>query len=94
MVPGAYTNVIPDSKWIYYNLLNNYAQLTIQDITSHANNFLGSIQSKGNKSFQIFHCITNPLTNIEHLKYISESIKFTMLQISVGDNIFKFTVNK
>ena len=91
---GANIIIIPDSKGTPRKLIPEYGRLTMKNIEANIQNFIGQQSRQSKNSVQLFHCITNSMTEAAHLKILEESNKYMEDETPVGELLLKLMMQK
>ena len=94
MEKEANITMIEDANGIHRNLINECLTLTIEDIDASVQDFIGKETQQAQNSFQIFHCLTNSMTESAHLKIVAESSRYMDGETPVGEHLFKMMIMK
>ena len=76
------------------NIIYEYGRLTIEDIKNHAMTYIGQKTRKAQNYFQMYHCISNSITESAHLNIVAELYKYTLQGTHVGEILFKLLIQK
>ena len=94
MEAGANIIMIPDSMGTPRNLKAEYGRLTVEDIEANILHFIGYNARQAKNSVQLFHCLTNSMTEAAHLKIVPESDKYMYNETPVVELLLKPMMQK
>ena len=66
----------------------------MEDIEENMQNFIGHKIRQSQNSVQIFHCLTNSMTEASHLNIVVESINYMDDETPVSELILKLMMQK
>ena len=94
METGANFIMISDSTGTPRKLKTEYGRLTVEDIETNIQHFIGKQTRQAQNSVQFFQCLTKSTTDSAHLKILVESDKYMDVEIPVGEILFKLMIQK
>ena len=65
--------IVPDSTGTPRNLIMEYGRLTVEDIEANIQKKIGKQTRQAQNSVQLFHFLTNSMTEAAHLNIVAES---------------------
>ena len=86
--------MIPDSTETPKNLINEYGRLTVEYIEANIQNFIIHRSCKAQNSVQLFHCLTNSMTEAVHLNIVSKLDNYMDNETPVGEFLLKPMMQK
>ena len=86
--------MIPNSTGTPRKLITEYGRITLEEIEANIQYFIVQLTRKSQNSVQLFHCLTNSMTEAAHLKVLTESDKCMDGETPVGDLLFKLMMQK
>ena len=89
MEAGEYIIMIPNSTGTPRSLITEYGRLTVENIEANVQHFIGNSSHQAQNSVQLFHFLTNSMTEAAHLKIVAESDKYMDNETLVGEFLFK-----
>ena len=94
MEAGANIIMIPESTVTPRHLITEYGRLTIENIEAKIQNFIGKQTRQSQKSVQLFHYLTNSITESVNLKIVVDSTKYIDDETPLVELLFKLTIRK
>ena len=76
------------------NLITEYGRLTVENIEVKIKKFIGQRYRQAQNSYQLLHCLTNPMTEAVHLNIVVEPDKYMYDGTPVGELILKLVMKK
>ena len=86
--------MIADSNRTTRNLITEYGRLTVEDIETNIQQLIRQQTRQSQNSVQLFHCLTNYMTEAAHLKIVAELEKYMEGDTSVGVLLLKLIMQK
>ena len=86
--------MIADSTEITRNLITEYGRLTVDYIEGNIQNFTGQQTRQARKYVQLFHCMTNSMTEAAYLKIVADPDKYMKGETPVGELLLKLMIQK
>ena len=76
------------------NLIYEYGIIAIEYIKNHAMTYIGHQTRKSQNSIQVYHFISNSVTEAAHLNIVAESHKYKVQGTPVDELLFKFLIQE
>ena len=76
------------------NLIEDYGQLTMENIRAHCATYISNPTRQAQHQFQMYQCLMASLTDAGRLKIVTEGASYTVNGIKCGPLLFKFLMNK
>ena len=73
-----------------YNLIEDYGQLSMEDIRTYCAGYINDQTRKAQHQFQMYQCLMASLTDAGRLKIVTEGASYTVNGIKCGPLLFKF----
>ena len=89
METGANIIMIPDSNRTPRNLITEYGRLTVEEIGINIQKFIGQQKRQDQNYVQLFHYLTNSMTESAYLKIVAKSENYMDGETPVGEMLFK-----
>jgi hypothetical protein len=71
--PGASIMMIPDVNGVLRHLIQNYGQLSPEDVAAFVTTFIGQETRQAQNDVKLYYCIANTLDERGHLRIVSEA---------------------
>ena len=94
MEVGANVIMITGSEGTPRNVITEYVRLAMEKNEANIQNSIGQSCCQAQNSVQLFHCLTNSMTEAAHLKIVLESDKYIHNEKPVGELLFKLMMQK
>jgi hypothetical protein len=91
---GANVIDIPDAHGNNHDLINEYGQLTDEQIRNHCATYIANDTRQAQNNAQLYHCIQNTLTKEGQLKILAERDKYHINHVPCGPLLFKLLMQK
>ena len=86
---GADILLIPDSKGNSHHLISEYGQLTMEDIKTHVQTYIGTNTRRAQNAVQMANCLLNSITDTAQKSLVAESDVFHINGVPNGPLLFK-----
>lgn len=79
---------------INLNLIDNYGEITLQQVRDHCATFVNQESRRSQHSYQMYECLVNSLTDVARVKIAPDSDQYTVNGVRCGPLLYKYMMAK
>ena len=76
------------------NLIDSYGELSIQQVRSHCQTYVGQQSRRSQHSYQMYECLVNSLTEAARIKIAPDSDQYTINGVRCGPLLYRYMMAK